>query len=105
MQDAFAEWQNPLTFKVVTKSIVSFQSVETSKIRPFQGILYPQSSRQRSHKPEGQRAWRWSNLITSFALNVNDIVIDKNNVKYRVDQKNEYSQAGFSEYEITQDWV
>jgi hypothetical protein len=105
MTDGLSEWLNAITFQLSTKAIVNFQAQETKTVVKFQGILYSQTPQQLMAKPEGQRNWNWWSLITSYNLNIGDIVLDRNNTEYRVIKKNDFSSGQFYEYEISQNWT
>lgn len=105
MADGMSEWLNQMTFKLVTHTIVNFQAVETLTTIKFSGVLYPSTPETIMEKPEGQRSWKWWTLLTSYRLNTDDVIIDKDGVQFRVSSKKNYSSAGFYEYDIQQDWT
>jgi hypothetical protein len=105
MSDGIAEWLTPITFERIVKTVVNFQAVETKTEVRLQGVMYSQTGQQLISKPEGQRKWNWWSLVTAYDFNIDDIVIDDQGLEYRVVKKNDYSRAGFYEYELAQGWA
>jgi len=103
---ALRNWFQPLTFGRVVKSVVGFQDVETETQVPFRGVVFPLTDRQISYKPEGQRAWTWKALFTDavLRLDVDEIVIFHGKQTRIMATKN-WSQYGFIEYHLVQDWT
>ena len=101
MIDAMSEWMELLTFKLSTKVVSNFQSTETLTTLKFRGVFYPSAPQQIMMKPEGERKWRWWTLLTAYNLSISDIMIDNNNVKFRVQTKVDYSKAGYYQYELS----
>lgn len=101
VSDVLPDWFQPLTFDVVTKTIVNFENQETVRTITTQGVRQPMTAQQLAIKPEGQRAWKWETLhcLPDAVLQVDDIVIF-NGVKYRVMQKWNWSEYGYCEYHI-----
>lgn len=105
MDDAFEEWSNATTFKVVTKTNVNGYITESTSSSTLQGVLVPMQFQRIYLKPEGQRTWKWETLITKTKLNLDDVIVDNNNIQYRVFGIQDYSKAGFYEYELVQGFV
>ena len=105
MLDAMSEWMAPLVYRLVTTTIVNFQSVESINTIKFQGLSYPSTPQQIMLKPEGHRQWRWRNLITAYNLSVNDVMISSSGIKYKIFSKMDYSQAGYYQYELVEGWI
>ena len=95
-------WETATTFKLITKTVADHEVDETFVSNKFQGVFQPSSWQQIVIKPEGQRTWRWWSLITQQNLNLDDIVLDSNNVEYRVMMKHDYSQGGYYAYDLTE---
>lgn len=65
----------------------------------------PFSARQLEIKPEGQRSWAWYRLLmlTNITLKTDDrFVMD--GVKYRVMRTSNYSEYGYNEYDVVEDY-
>ena len=103
MRDAFAEWSDMQTFQTVTKTVANYQVTETlAGTINFQAMIYPTSAQRLLIKPEGQRTWKFNTILTEQELILDDEIIDTKGIMYRVTAKNDYSNAGFYEYEIAQ---
>lgn len=105
MQDALTDWFQPLYFTQIVKTVVNFQVVETPTITQFMGVRQPFSAQQLMMRPEGQREWRWEMIhcYPSLVLRPDDI-ITFNNVNYRVMHKWDYTEYGYIQYDIVQDY-
>ena len=53
-------------------------------------------------KPEGQRGWRWWTFWTQEKLRLDWELEDSNQVRYRVMSRQDWSQAEYYEYELTE---
>lgn len=99
-------WMQPISFGVVTKTVVNFQVVETQNLLSFQGVWQPFSARQLSIKPEGERAWKWYMLHAQIALPLKpDDVVTYLGVQYRVKSDSDYSLYGYYQYELIEDYT
>ena len=104
MFDEFGDWTEPAQFLLVTTTVVNFEDMENADTRPIDLIMYPMSPQRVASKPEGQRAWRFQLGLSDEDMKIGDIIIGPDKVKYRVMGKNAWRQAGYSEYELTQDY-
>ena len=95
-----------MTFDLITKTITDYNLTETATTISTKGVRQPFSAQQLSIKPEGQRAWKWEILhcLPNVKLNPDDIVVF-NGVRYRVMEKLDYSEYGYLEYHIIQDYT
>lgn len=105
MSGAVHAWAQRLEFVVVAKEQVNFETVESYLPRKAFGVRYPMRAQELLCKPEGQRAWKWEKIQTSQSLRLepDDIVIFDHK-RYRVMGKNDFSEYGYIEYEIAQDF-
>lgn len=103
--ESFGDWQQPLRFRRITKTITDFQVTEAAFERPFDGMLLTQTPQQLALKPEGQRTWLWWTLVTSVVLYPDDIVMNADNTQFRVMSKSNFAQAGFYNYEVVENYV
>ncbi len=103
---AMTNWFQPMTFGVVTKEVTGFQVKETMTEVSFMGVIQPLGPRRLMLKPEGQRAWTWHQLHAdpSLKLKVDAVVVylDK---QCRVMARRDYTQYGYIEYELVQDYT
>jgi hypothetical protein len=103
MAEAFFEWAGTVKLKVVEKVINDFE-IEEDKIADvsFDGVLEPIPEQKLLIKPEGQRKWIWITLWTIQFLEPDMIVIDCEGKQYRVMSRSDWANAGFYEYQLTQ---
>jgi hypothetical protein len=103
---ALTDWFQPMTFTLVTKTVVGFQLVEGAEPITFRGILQPFTPRQLMLKPEGQRAWSWFTLHADpvLTLKVDDVVLYLG-VQTRVMSRSDFTLYGYIEYHLVQDWT
>lgn len=102
MLDAFQDWAERSTFKLVKKVTQDHEVIEQTVPVEFVALFYPLKSQALSIKPEGQRAWKWWSLVTAERLSVDYVVQDAECVVYRVMSVKNWSMAGFWEYELTE---
>lgn len=103
---ALFDYFQEITFRVVTKTVVNFQVVETATTVVFQGLWQPFSARQTQIKPEGQRKWQWSSCysLINLSLTPDDVIIYQG-IQYRVMSVSDYSLHGYFQYELVQDYT
>lgn len=97
--------EQTIVFQLVEKTIVGMDLVETTKVRPelfFEGVIQPIHPKELLVKPEGERKFQWWNLITDLQLEVDQIIKDEKGSIYRVMSSNDWSQAGFYTYQLTE---
>lgn len=105
MGEVLLSWFQDMTFDLVTKIINNYDLAETITTIVTKGVRQPFTDQQLNIKPEGQRAWKWETLhcLPDIKLEPDDIVVF-NEVRYRVMQKLDYSEYGYLEYHIIQDY-
>lgn len=103
--EVLPSWFQPLTFDVITKTVVNYEVAETKITISTQGVRQPMSSQQLQIKPEGQRAWKWETIhcLPDVRLKVDDIIIF-DGVKYRVMERWNWAEYGYVQYEICQSY-
>ena len=90
-------------FKRVSRTPVDFEAKETfDPPKQFDGILAPLKAQRLLIKPEGERSWKWFTLFTKLELNLGDVVEAVDGKTYQVMLKEDWSDAGFFAYEITE---
>ena len=106
VSDALLDWFQNMTFDLISKAITDYGLTETATTISTKGVRQPFSAQQLSIKPEGQRAWKWETLhcLPDVKLNPDDIVVF-NGIRYRVMDKLDYSEYGYLEYHIIQDYI
>lgn len=122
MSEAFADWTVTSTFLAVVKEVIDFRVVETIGGVPyggggygmgpyggavdlsgvFEGVLQPLPDRRLLIKPEGQRTWKWWTLWARKALVLDDVVVDKEGLSYRIMSVKDWSNSDYFEYDLTE---
>lgn len=106
MSGTLTGWFQKMIFNVVTKEIKNYQTVETTVDVEFLGTWQPLSPEKIKMKSEAQWSWPWFQVHAHTALKLKtDDVIRYRGVQYRVDAKLDYSESGFVEYHIHQDYT
>lgn len=106
VSDSLLEWFQPMNFIMIAKSDVAFQAIETPTTIAFRGVWQPLTGQQLYMKPEGQRAWKWfmCHATQNLALDPDD-VIGCRGVSYRVMSKKDYTNYGYIEYHLVEDYL
>ena len=90
----------------MVKSVVGSQLVEVDTPFIFQGVRQPFTAQQLALKPEGQRHWKWEMIHAWPNLQLKpDEIITFANQNYRVMQKWDWTEYGYVQYEIAQDYT
>lgn len=106
MSTTMLEYFQPMIFKQLVKSVVDFQNVEVPTDINFQGVMQPLTEQALRMKPEGQRSWKWYWLHAEPGLSLKpDDVVTYQGQQYRVMTKKDYSQYGYAEYHLVQDYT
>lgn len=101
--EAFADWTETVLLRIVSKNIVDGQIEEQEKAdTEFEAVMQPIPSRKLFVKPEGQRNWNWWTIQTEQYLELDMILEDEFGKQYRVMLSNDWEQAGYYEFEITE---
>lgn len=107
MGGALLNWFQKMVFTVVTKRINpdTFLVEEVQVQCEAMAVKQPLQAEKIQMKPEGQRHWRWEMLhaLPDLVLKIDDIV-RIGATPYRVMERFPYSEYGFVEYHITQDY-
>lgn len=105
MSDAMADWYQPMSFGLITKTIQAYQVIEEVVEISFRGVWQPLHGRKLDMKPVGQRDWDWYMLHSDLALSlkIDDVVRYLGN-QYRVMAKKDYSLYKYQYYELISDW-
>lgn len=106
LSDAIMDWFQPMTFTVLTKTVVDHRVLETGTPVDTQGVRQPFSPQMLLMKPEGQRNWLWETFhcLPGIALKPDDVAVF-NTVRYRVMQKLDWTEYGFLEFHLVQDYT
>lgn len=107
MGGVLAGWENRMIFKKITDTIVDYENVKTEINYPFEGVFQPMPPREIYFKKEGQRDWKWWSLWTrtEYDINNGDNIEDFNGLKFRVLRKSDWTQGGYTKFDIVQDYM
>ena len=96
-------YMQPITFDLVSKSLVDCELQEIKTTISTRGVRQPVDPQKLQIMEEGQRAWKFEclHLLPTTKINIDDIVIFKG-VQYRVVEKYDCSEYGYVEYMIAQ---
>jgi hypothetical protein len=103
------DYFRPLILTRVTKTVVNLVLVEDEEQIETSGMIQPAKQRL-TMKPEGQRKWNLKTLYTLpvVVLNPDEIVtivdLVAGNTSYRVMGKRDWSESGYVEYDLEQDY-
>lgn len=102
---AVQAWSQPLVVVIVAKKQEDYLTKESRSTVKTRGAFMPMKTQQVVMKVEGERAWRWFSLFCSptLELGTDDVVLIEN-VKCRVMGKKDFSQYGYFEYELIEDY-
>lgn len=105
LSGALLNWFQKLQFNIVNKTTVNFQVVETLTPVETQGVRQPLSAQKLMIKPEGQRRWKWEMIhaLPNTPLEP-DMIIKFKDQNYRVMDKWDWTEYGYIEYHIVQDY-
>ena len=106
LSNPIKKWFINIDFIRITKTITDFEAVETENLESFQGVIQNLDSKQLQVKPEAQRAWGWKMIhsLTDLKLNVDD-KIKYNDISYRVMNVRDFTEYGYMEYHIVEDYI
>lgn len=103
MAEVFWDWTDNVTLKLIKKGITDFEVTESEIVETtFQGVLQPMPPQKLLVKPEGQRLWKFWELWTTQFLEPDQIIQDPDGTIYRVMSKDNWNNAGYYHYELTQ---
>lgn len=105
MSETLAEWYQPMTFGLITKTIIAGQNVESVVNISFRGVWQPLHGRKLDMRPQGQRQWDSYMLHSDLALSLKiDDVVNYLGKQYRVMTKIDYSLYKYQYYELLENW-
>jgi len=103
---AMTSWFQAMTFIQVVKTVVNFKVVESKTEINFMGVWQPASAQSIAMKPEGQRAWKWFTVHAEPTVELGpDEVITYQGTQYRVKSKMDYTEYGYVQYELIEDFT
>ncbi len=104
VSEAFWDWTDTVTFKVLRTTVADFEVVEVPiNDVTFEGALEPTKPRDLLIKPENQRNWKWWDMYTTFSLAPGEEIQDPSGSTFRVMSKRNWGNAGYFQYDLLQD--
>lgn len=102
---AMLGWFKRLELVKVVKRTVNFEIVEVEEPLVTSGIIQPFSEEDLKILPEGERSWRWHMIhATPDLVLLTDDVVTFAGEKNRVMGKLDYSENGFVQYRVVNDY-
>lgn len=101
MSQIIVGWFQPITFGVVTTTLVDFEKVENIEYVDTNGVVQPPRPEAIEIQPEGIRNWEWLEVhcLPNLQVNINEFII-YNGLRYKVMQKENFSAYGYVKYLI-----
>jgi len=106
MSAAFSGWGIPITFSIITQTIVNGFVQDTATPKTVLGTWQPLDPEQIKLKPEGQRSWEWMDFHvegTTILFQTNDRLL-KDGIKYKVMAVKDYRLNNYVEYHLIRDY-
>lgn len=104
---ALRGWTKRRTVRLITKSVINHQTVETDSGPLTMSVLVqPMPSQQIDRKPEDQRAWKWWSIWIRFGAQLkpdDKIIID--GITYRVENFINWLEGGYQQLEAVEDYT
>lgn len=107
MAGALSGWMQNMVFTLIAQVVNGvFTVTETPTNIAFQGVWQPFTAQQLMIKPEGERGWKWFTVHTLVSLPAKlDDVITYRGTQYRIKEKLDYSEYGYFEYHLVEDYT
>lgn len=105
MGPAMSDVMQPITLIKVDKQNVDGIVQEILTAIDTRAVRLPMGPQMLSIKPEGQRSWLWETVYAAPDLVLKpDDLIQWTGVLFRVMQKTDFSQYGYVQYDIVQEY-
>ena len=104
---ALKGWTRKTPVKIVTQSVVDFQTVEATADATLDINFQPMPAFKVNRKPEEQRTWKWWSIIIkndSVNLKTDDMIIRPSGQRFRIQSGADWRRSGFSKYEAIEDY-
>lgn len=96
-------WTTPVQLRLVNSVAVDFEAVDqVLDVVPFDAVMQALSPKAVNRKPEGERIWKWWEAWTIKKMVDDTVVQDQDGTQFRVRSSQDWSQAGFYHYEMTE---
>lgn len=103
MSQTIVGWFQPITFGLITYSLVDFENQETVTYIDTQGVVQPYRPEPLEIQAAGDVSWSWLQVhcLPDLILK-NGSYVYYNGVKYKVLSKSDYRAYGYVEYMLTE---
>jgi len=101
---AFRGWTRRRFVRVTTKNVIDFIVKQTAENILMDIMIQPLNPERVNRKPEDQRSWKWSSVLTKASnrlLKIDD-QIEVAGISYRIDSVQAWDEAGYRRYEATE---
>lgn len=103
VSSALMNWTRSTQMAVVKKAAVDYEVQETiTDLVWFDAMLVPMKPQEVDRKPENERIWKWWTMITKKDLQIDTVLQDPSCLRFRVQSKEDWSQAGFIQYGLVE---
>lgn len=105
MRRTITGWFRPLVLGRIIETIKDLQVVQkVTQVKTY-GTIQPFSAQQLKLKPEGERSWKWwmLHVLPETQIKLGEYFWYQGS-KYRTMSDRNYSEYGYVEYELVQDY-
>ena len=101
MSNTIIGWFQDITFGVVTRTVVDYESVKTIQTVKTKGVVQPYQPTELDIQVAGSRSWNWLMIhcLPDLNLEENSYIYYKD-IQYKVMKKYFYEEYGYYEYVI-----
>ena len=107
MAGALKGWTKKTTIKVVTQTVVDFETVKTESSKVLDINFQPMPAATVNRKPPEQRTWTWWSIIIknpTVLLKTDDIIIRPSGQRFKIQSGKNWTESGFSKHEAIEDY-
>lgn len=107
MANTLNGWTKKTSVKLITQSVVDFETVETESEIILDINFQPMPSAKVNRKPEEQRTWKWWSIIVKRGpkLSTDDRIVRPSGQVFKIQSANDWSESGFTKYEAIEDYI
>lgn len=99
-------WEVEVKANFITQEYVDGKITDISNIQVIKGVLQPLKTEDVNIKPEGQRNWIWQQLHVkkTYPKLRNEQIVEINDKNYKIMAQKDYTQYGYVEYHLVEDY-
>jgi hypothetical protein len=103
VMSVFSGWTSPVQMKIVNKKAIDFEAEEqVLLVVGFEAVMQPMPPQKVDRKPENLRVWKWWEMWSTTKVQADTDLQDQNGVVFRIQSVQDWSQAGYFKYELTE---